>query len=30
MLPALAQSFGVSTGRAAQTVSVYAIAYGLF
>lgn len=29
MLPALARSFGVTTGRAALTVSVYAIAYGL-
>jgi predicted MFS family arabinose efflux permease len=29
MLPALAQSFGVSTGRAALTISAYAIAYGL-
>jgi MFS transporter, YNFM family, putative membrane transport protein len=29
MLPALAQSFGVTTGRAALTVSAYAIAYGL-
>lgn len=29
MLPALAQDFGVSTGRAALTVSVYAGAYGL-
>jgi MFS transporter, YNFM family, putative membrane transport protein len=29
MLPALAQSFGVTTGRAALTVSVYAVAYGL-
>lgn len=28
MLPALAQSFGVSTGRAALTVSAYAVAYG--
>ncbi|VTU40467.1 Sulfonamide resistance protein [Variovorax sp. PBS-H4] len=30
MLPALAQDFGVTTGRAALTVSVYAVAYGLF
>lgn len=29
MLPALAQAFGVTTGRAALTVSVYAVAYGL-
>lgn len=29
MLPALAHSFGVSTGRAALTISAYAIAYGL-
>jgi predicted MFS family arabinose efflux permease len=29
MLPALAQSFGVTTGRAALTVSAYAVAYGL-
>lgn len=29
MLPALAQSFGVSTGRAALTISTYAVAYGL-
>lgn len=29
MLPALAQTFGVTTGRAALTVSSYAIAYGL-
>jgi predicted MFS family arabinose efflux permease len=29
MLPVLAQVFDVSTGRAAQTVSTYAIAYGL-
>lgn len=29
MLPALARDFGVSTGQAAQTVSGYAIAYGL-
>jgi len=29
MLPALAQAFGVSTGRAALTISAYAIAYGL-
>ncbi|MDB5860429.1 MAG: hypothetical protein JWQ76_4118 [Ramlibacter sp.] len=29
MLPALAQSFGVTTGRAALTISAYAIAYGL-
>ncbi len=29
MLPALSQAFDVSTGRAAQTVSTYAIAYGL-
>jgi predicted MFS family arabinose efflux permease len=29
MLPALAHDFGVTTGQAAQTVSGYAIAYGL-
>ena len=29
MLPALAQGFGVTTGRAALTISAYAIAYGL-
>lgn len=29
MLPALAHSFGVSTGRAALTISAYAVAYGL-
>jgi predicted MFS family arabinose efflux permease len=29
MLPALAETFGVTTGRAALTVSAYAIAYGL-
>ncbi|MES1265907.1 MAG: MFS transporter, partial [Variovorax sp.] len=29
MLPALAQAFGVGTGRAALTISAYAIAYGL-
>lgn len=29
MLPALSQAFGVSTGRASLTISVYAIAYGL-
>lgn len=29
MLPALAQAFGVTTGRAALTVSAYAVAYGL-
>jgi predicted MFS family arabinose efflux permease len=29
MLPALAQAFGVSTGRAALTISAYAVAYGL-
>jgi len=29
MLPALAKSFGVTTGQAALTVSSYAIAYGL-
>jgi predicted MFS family arabinose efflux permease len=29
MLPALARSFGVTTGRAALTISAYAVAYGL-
>lgn len=29
MLPALAHTFGVTTGRAALTVSAYAVAYGL-
>ena len=29
MLPSLAQTFGVTTGRAALTVSVYAVAYGV-
>lgn len=29
MLPALAHDFGVTTGQAAQTVSAYAIAYGI-
>ncbi|VTU27278.1 MFS transporter [Variovorax sp. PBL-E5] len=29
MLPSLAQTFGVTAGRAALTVSVYAVAYGL-
>lgn len=29
MLPALAQTFGVTTGQAALTISAYAVAYGL-
>lgn len=29
MLPALEQAFGVTTGRAALTISAYAVAYGL-